>query len=97
MPQLRLTRGHEWADRYSTIGDAVLSEPERELYSFVNSVASLIGPGATRFLTELWLGELACMDCIPEPHSRNLRSVSLSSSVKLASRMIASQLSSPCS
>jgi len=96
MSQLRVTHGHEWAESYSTISDRALSEPERELHSFVNSMASLIGPGATRSLTEMWLDELACMDCIPEPYSRNWRSVSLAASVKLASRVIASQLSSPC-
>jgi hypothetical protein len=96
MSELRLTHGHEWAESVSKIRDECLSEPERELRGFIHSMASLVGPGADQSLTELWLDELACMDCIPDPHSAAWRSVSLAASVKLASRMIASLLSGPC-
>jgi hypothetical protein len=70
------------------------SAPELELLNFINSVATLIGPGSTRFLTELWLDELACMECIPEPDSRDWRAVSLAASAKLASELIALQFRS---
>jgi hypothetical protein len=73
-----------------------VSEPQRELNSFINSMASLIGPGASGTLTDLWLRELACMECIPGSETFNWRSVSVSASVKLASRVISSQLSSSC-
>jgi hypothetical protein len=95
MPQMRLTRGHERVESHSTIGDESLSEPERELRGFIHSMTSLIGPGADNSLTELWLDELACMDYIHGPHGRDWRSISLAASVKLASRVIASQLSGP--
>jgi hypothetical protein len=96
MSQLRLTHGHGWAESCSTIGDESLSEPERELRGFIHSMAGLLGPAAAKSLTELWLDEVACMDCIPGPHSPNWRSVSLAASLKLASRVISSQLSGPC-
>jgi hypothetical protein len=69
-----------------------ISEPERELVSFINSVGELIGPGSIRTLTEIWLDELACMDCIPEPIGKGWRIVSLRASASLASKLIASQL-----
>ncbi len=96
MSHLRMIHGHEWAESYLTMSDEFLSEPERELRAFIHSMASLVGPGAIESLTELWLDELACMDCIPEPHSPNWRSVSLAASLKLASRVITSQFSCPC-
>ena len=68
-----------------------ISEPERELLSFISSVGELIGPGLTRTLTEIWLDELACMDCIPEPASKDWRIVSLRASASLASKLIVSQ------
>jgi glyoxylase-like metal-dependent hydrolase (beta-lactamase superfamily II) len=52
----------------------------------------LAGPGSTRALTELWLYELACMDCVPEPNGGDWRTVSLAASTKLASKLIALQL-----
>jgi len=94
MSELRLIPSEESIEKETAIDRTPLSEPERELSSFVNSMASLIGPGASRALTDLWLDELACMECIPGSESFNWRSVSLSASVKLASRVVSSQLSS---
>jgi len=71
-----------------------MSESECELNSFINSMTGLIGPGASGTLTDLWLDELASMECIPGSESFNWRSVSVSASVKLASLVISSQLSS---
>jgi hypothetical protein len=93
MSELRLIPSEVSIETALAIGRKPVSEPERELNSFVNSMASLIGPGASRSLTDLWLDELACMECIPELENFNWRSVSLSASAKLASRVIASQLS----
>jgi hypothetical protein len=97
MSQFRLMQSHESMERAPAIGSAAISEPERELNSFINSMTSLIRPGGRESLTELWLTELACMECFPETESFNWRSVSLSASVKLAGRVIGSQLSGPCS
>lgn len=72
----------------------VASAPERELLNFIDSVAMLIGQGSTRTLTELWLDELACMDCVPDPNGTDWRMVSLAASARLASRLIALQLRS---
>lgn len=96
MRELRLIPSAEPIEIAPAIDHEHVSAPERELNSFINSMASLIGPGGARALTDLWLDELACMECIPGSESFNWRSVSLSASVKLASRVIASQLSGPC-
>ena len=68
------------------------SAPERELLNFIDSVARLIGPASTHTLTELWLDELACMDCISEPNSRDWRMVSLAASARLANKLMLLQL-----
>ena len=96
MSELRLIPSQESIEKAPAIDRRPVSEPERELNSFINSMASLIGPGASRSLTELWLNELACMEWIPGSESFNWRSVSVSASLKLANRVIASQLSGPC-
>jgi hypothetical protein len=96
MSELRLIPSHESIERAPAIAHERISEAERELNSFINSMTSLIGTSACRSLTELWLNELACMECIPGSESFNWRSVSLSASVKLAGRVIASHLSGSC-
>jgi hypothetical protein len=95
MAELRLIQNQESIEKGAAINRKPMSEPERELSSFINSMASLIGPGASGVLTDLWLDELACMEYIPGSESFNWRSVSLSASAKLASLVIASQLSGP--
>jgi hypothetical protein len=96
MSEMQLIPSEESIEKALAIDREPVSEPERELNSFINSMASLIGPGASRSLTDLWLDEVACMECIPGSESFHWRSVSLSASVKLANRVIASQLSVPC-
>lgn len=91
MSELRLTQSHKSTEKSLGNGERGSSVPERELNSFISSMTSLIGPGASSSLTELWLDELACMECIPGTESFNWRSVSVSAAVKLASRVIASQ------
>ena len=65
MFQLRLTPPHESTARTPAIAGQHISEPERELNSFIHSMAGLIGPINSESLTELRLDELACMECIP--------------------------------
>ncbi len=96
MTQLPFTRDDEFAESHLTSNEEFLTEPERELNAFVHAMASLVGPGAIRQLTELWLDELACMDCVPQLVGPNWRLVSLSASLKLASLVIDSQLSDRC-
>ncbi len=93
MPELRLIPSHISIAKAPESRCGHLSVPERELNSFIDSMTRLIGPGASGSLTELWLDELACMECIPESDGFNWRSVSVSASMKLASQVIASQLS----
>jgi len=92
MPDLQLNETRVLLASAGRGDSEAISEPERELHSFINSVGELIGPGWTRTLTEIWLDELACMDCIPEPISEGWRIVSLRASASLASKLIASQL-----
>jgi hypothetical protein len=92
MSQFRLIPSRESTEKAAAIDRELASEPQRELNSFINSMTSLIGPGASRSLAELWLNELACTERIPGSEHFNWRSVSLSASVKLASPVIASQL-----
>jgi hypothetical protein len=92
MPDLQLNETRVLLASASRGDSGAISEPERELLSFINSAAKFIGPGSTRTLTEIWLDELACMDCIPEPSSKGWRNVSLRASASLASKLIASQL-----
>ena len=96
MSELRLILSHESIEKSPAIDGEPIFGPERELNSFIDSMTSLIGPGAFRPLTELWLNELACLECLPGSESFNWRSVSPSASAKLASRVIASQLSGRC-
>lgn len=96
MSELRLILSEESIEKSAAFDQRRMSDPERELNSFINSMASLIGPEASSSLTEMWLNELACMECIPGSESFNWRSVSVSASVKLANRVIASQLSGRC-
>ena len=92
MPDLQLNETRVLLASAGRGDSAAISEPERELRSFINSVGELIGPGWTRTLTEIWLDELACMDCIPEPISKGWRIVSVRASASLARKLIASQL-----
>ena len=92
MPDLQLNETRVLFASADRENSGAVSEPESELLSFINSVGELLGPSSTRTLTEVWLDELACMDCIPEPVSKGWRIVSLRASASLASKLIASQL-----
>ncbi len=96
MPELRLIPSHESISEAAAIGHEPISDAERELNSFINSMTGLMGMSASMCLTELWLNELACMECIPGSDGFNWRSVSLSASIRLAGRVIASQVSGSC-
>jgi hypothetical protein len=92
MPELRLISNDGVGYKYSPRDDENVSAPERELLDFIRAVTELLGPSTTRVLTEIWLNEVACMDCTPGPGSLDWRMVSLAASTKLASQLIASQL-----
>ena len=93
MSELRLIPTHESVKKASAIAAEPVSAAERELRCFVNTMAGLVGPDTSKWLTDLWLNELACMECIPGSESFNWGSVSLSASAKLAGQVISSQLS----
>ncbi len=95
MPELRLIQSHPLIEKAPAIDRMRMSEPERELNNFIDSMMGLVGAGASRSLIELWLDELACTEWVPGSENFNWRSVSASASVKLAGRVMSSQLSGP--
>jgi hypothetical protein len=92
MPELRLIANRGIGYQYSPQDGEKISAPERELRDFIRAVTELFGPCMTGVLTEIWLNEVACMDCTPGSGSFDWRIVSLAASTNLASQLIASQL-----
>lgn len=96
MHERRLSQDLERFDGCSMSDGEMLSVPKRELLDFIDTVVNMVGPGATGYLTEIWLNELACMDYLPSPTSPAWRLVSLAASARLASHLIAVQLGESC-
>lgn len=92
MHELQLSSNDGIAYRHSPSDGDSVSVPERELLDFIRAVTELLGPSSTSVLTEIWLNELACMDCAPGPSRPDWRMVSLAASTSLAGQLIASQL-----
>ncbi len=63
MSELRLIESHGSIEEAAATGHKRISEAERGLNSFINSMTSLIGMSASGCLTELWLNGLAHMEC----------------------------------
>lgn len=82
-------------------GDAMRSDeprsaPHRELHQFISAVDDLIlRSSSAYFLTEIWLDELAQMDCTSSSTDRNWRVVSLLASKRLMRLLVESQLRDP--
>ena len=77
--------------------DEHLSVAERELLVFIDTASELVGRDARVRLREIWLDEVACMQCMPEPSSPDWRLVTEPALRRLALRpaeMHASQLRS---
>lgn len=83
MPELRMNRENlQSEDRYSR--EEPISMAERELLAFLDTASDLVGPNSRAYLTEIWLDELACLDCMPEPSSSDWRLVSDAAARRLA-------------
>ncbi len=95
MSEHRLIPDLERFDNLSMRAGEVIPVPKRELLDFIGTVVSILGPGAKSYLTEIWLDELAYMDCPPVPTSPDWRRVSLAASARIASRLIEVQLRDP--
>jgi hypothetical protein len=78
----------ERAKKHVPIVAGPVTTAERELAAFVSSIRDCLGSEQTRFLTEIWLDELASMDSMPEPTSPDWRLVTVAASARLASRLI---------
>lgn len=94
MPELRVSCNDGVGYEYSTRDGKNVSVPERELLDFIHAVTELLGPSITGVLTEIWLNEVACMECAPGPGGLDWRMVSMAASTTLAGRLIASQFPS---
>lgn len=92
MHELQLSSNNGIGYKHSPRDGDSVSVPERELLDFIRAVTELLGPSSTRALTEIWLNELACMECTPGPGSPDWRMVSLAASTSLAGQLIALQL-----
>jgi hypothetical protein len=67
---------------------APITMAERELAAWVHSVTDLLDSDQIESLSEIWLDELACRECLPEPTSSEWHLVSLAASARLAARLI---------
>jgi hypothetical protein len=61
---------------------------ERELSIFIHSVTNLLGPEPTKYLTEIWMDEVAALDIMPGPTSLDWRLVTVAAAARLASRLV---------
>ena len=66
--------------------------PQRELLDFIDSVLQPAGQGAARFLTDIWLDEVARMEYLPSPASPAWKLVTLAASARLTSRLMEGRL-----
>jgi hypothetical protein len=86
MPEMRMNprnlRSHNLPPR-----EEPLSVAERQLRAFVDTASELVGPDAKGRLREIWLDELACMDCMPEPSSPKWRLVTEAALRRLVLRL----------
>lgn len=96
MPKPQINRVPFFAAGNAMRSDEPQSEPQRELHQFISAVDDLIlRSSSTHFLTEVWLDELAQMDCTSSSTDRNWRLVSLLASERLIRLLVESQLQNP--
>lgn len=76
------TRGHG----LSCYEDVTMAE--RELTAFISFATNLLGSEPTKFLTDIWLDELACMETMPGPTSPDWRVVTIAATARLATRLL---------
>lgn len=81
--------------------DELVIMAERELSAFLGAVRDLYGTGQAEMSAEVWLDELAAMNNLPGPGSRNWRMVTIAAFARLASHLTATKIlaipSSDCS
>ena len=88
MSELRMSLDCAFANGDTLHDGKPLSAPERELLEFISAVDKLIVSSSTHFLTEIWLDELARMDCMPEPTSSDWRLVSVAAAHRLVNLLL---------
>ena len=72
----------------SSVNDGTTSLPQHELLRFIDTVSGLIGTEPRNLLKEIWLDELACLDCMPEPCSSEWHLVTLAAFRRLGFTLI---------
>jgi hypothetical protein len=61
---------------------------ERELAEFIRFATNLLGSEPVKFLTNIWLEELASMEMMPGPISLDWRLVTVAATARLATRLL---------
>ena len=88
MHELQLTQVAEPRPARASAKAVPVNMAEFELQSFIDAVTDFFGPEKAKFLTEIWLDELASMDRMPGPTSPDWHLVSLAASARLATYLI---------
>ena len=96
MRTLLLARNDDASCDAPSSSHELISAPEQEMQHFVRALVCLVGQNATPYLMELWLDELACLECMPEYDASLWRKVSVAAATRLASEIMASQLGVTC-
>jgi hypothetical protein len=84
--RIAMDRWQPWpvSERTSNTCGDLMTMAQRELSAFITAVAELFGPEQARLSAEAWLDELASMDWLPGPTSRDWRAVTIAALVRLA-------------
>jgi hypothetical protein len=73
----------------------VMTTAEQELTAFFRAVMNLFGPELAEFSADDWLYELMTAEALPSS-TRDWRRLTLKASTRLAARVNASSITSPC-
>jgi hypothetical protein len=84
----QLVRGNERTTDLSLTCQERVSMAERELTEFISFATNLLGSEPVKFLTNIWLDELASMEVMPGPTSLDWRLVTVAATARLATRLL---------
>lgn len=91
-PQIEETRYTTKLPHRATCAELMIMA-ERELAAFIAAVTELYGVEEAWMSAEVWLDELATMNTLPGPASRDWRTVTIAALARLASRLSAAKRS----
>jgi hypothetical protein len=88
MYQLQPVREREQATNHALTCHEGISMAERELREFIGFATNFLGSEPTKFLTDIWLDELASMETMPGPTCPDWRLVTVAATARLATRLL---------